>query len=68
LLGPAVAAASLVGVALLTGVALTIPSVIAVTLAYLCALLAVERFVFPGDFRFYAGLRPARRAASPSSA
>lgn len=62
-LAPTMASAALVGVAIATGEALTVPGVLASTAAYLITLLVVERMVFPGDFRFYAGLLPKRDAA-----
>jgi O-antigen/teichoic acid export membrane protein len=66
-LAPTLASAALVGVALATGEALTVPGIAASTAAYLVTLLAVERIGFPGDFRFYAGLRP-KRGSEPRPA
>ena len=62
-IAPVLASAALIGVAIATGTALTVIHVIAVAAVYLVCLLAVERVIFPGDFRFYAGLRRIRSSA-----
>lgn len=57
---PALASAALIALALASGTALTVVDMIAVAAVYLLVLLVVERVIFPGDFRFYARLRPQR--------
>lgn len=57
---PLLASGALIGFALATGTALTVVDVAAAGAVYLVALLVLERVIFPGDFRFYAGLRPKR--------
>jgi O-antigen/teichoic acid export membrane protein len=60
---PSLASGALIAFALATGTALTVVDVVAAGAVYLGALLVVERIMFPGDFRFYAGLRPKRGRA-----
>ena len=62
---PALASAALIAFALATGSGLTVVDVIAAGAVYALALLVVERVLFPGDFRFYAALRP-NRGVSPA--
>jgi O-antigen/teichoic acid export membrane protein len=61
---PALASAALIAFALATESALTLVDVLAVAVVYTVALLVVERVIFPGDFRFYAELRPKRGSAT----
>jgi hypothetical protein len=60
---PLLASGALIGFALATGTSLTVVAVVAAGAVYLGALLVVERVIFPGDFRFYATLRPHRGRA-----
>ena len=62
-LAPTLASAALAGTAIATGETLNVVGVAAAVAAFLVTLLVVERLVFPGDFRFYAGLVPSRRSA-----
>jgi O-antigen/teichoic acid export membrane protein len=62
LIAPGLGSAALVGVALLTDEALTVPGAAAALAAYLGTVLLVERVAFPADFAFYARLRPTRQA------
>jgi O-antigen/teichoic acid export membrane protein len=57
---PLLASAAMTAFALATGTALTVYDVLAAGVVYAGALLVVERVIFPGDFRVYAGLRPQR--------
>jgi O-antigen/teichoic acid export membrane protein len=60
---PLMASGAMIAFALATGTDLSVYHVIAAGALYLTALLAVERLIFPGDFRVYAGLRPRRSRA-----
>jgi peptidoglycan biosynthesis protein MviN/MurJ (putative lipid II flippase) len=57
---PLLASGAMTAFALATGTALTVYGVLAAGVVYAGALLVVERLIFPGDFRVYAGLRPQR--------